>query len=392
MADIRDVRFWTHEIWKLLYNGITTTIAGVATEAGQAALLAELQLKADLTETQPSTLQDAAGNAIDSHLGGDGGYHLGVAATVSGAENITRNAWVSTVNALGTFENIRLVGANFDGTAIDANFWTETPVNGGAAAQSGIMTLETNGAANGAVILQSVRRGRFVVGSENRFVSAMRFTTAGVANNVRRVGMFDTNNGYYFELDGTTFSIGTRLSTVDTLVSSGSFNGNLGATYVMDTNWHKLEIEINPLAAYFYVDGRLLHTVGGQSSGALTLLISMENTNSGGISDDIAFSSGGMVILRQGPLVTNAQYYHLSGNAATHVLKIGAGVLQKIMFNNTSGTSLTIYDNTAAAGTVIGIITTTTSAIGEWAYDVPFSTGLTLVTVGNSLDATIVYE
>lgn len=67
-------------------------------------------------------------------------------------------------------------------------------------------------------------------------------------------------------------------------------------------------------------------------------------------------------------------------------------MLQKIMFNNTSGTSLTIYDSPLASGTVIGIITTTQYVIGEWTYNVPFSDGLTLVTVGNSLDATIIYE
>ena len=67
-------------------------------------------------------------------------------------------------------------------------------------------------------------------------------------------------------------------------------------------------------------------------------------------------------------------------------------IMKKIIFNNTSGTNITIYDNTAASGAVVGIITTTTSAIGEWTFNVPFSIGLTIVTTGNSLDATIIYE
>ena len=91
-------------------------------------------------------------------------------------------------------------------------------------------------------------------------------------------------------------------------------------------------------------------------------------------------------------LETNSQYYHISGDAATHILKYGAGVLQKIMYNNTSGTSLTIYDNTEASGVVVGIITTTVASLGEWTYNVPFSNGLTLKTIGNSLDATVLYE
>ena len=50
------------------------------------------------------------------------------------------------------------------------------------------------------------------------------------------------------------------------------------------------------------------------------------------------------------------------------------------------------YAQDDAGGTVIGIITTTTSCIGSWDYDLPFSTGLVMVTTGNSLDATVVYE
>jgi len=41
---------------------------------------------------------------------------------------------------------------------------------------------------------------------------------------------------------------------------------------------------------------------------------------------------------------------------------------------------------------VSGIITTTVASLGEWTYNVPFSNGLTLKTIGNSLDATVLYE
>ena len=45
-----------------------------------------------------------------------------------------------------------------------------------------------------------------------------------------------------------------------------------------------------------------------------------------------------------------------------------------------------------AVAPIMGVITTTSNAIGSWDYDAPFSNGLTMVTVGNSLDATIVFE
>jgi len=137
----------------------------------------------------------------------------------------------------------------------------------------------------------------------------------------------------------------------------------------------------------------LLHkSVGGHLTSVLTLPIRFENVNDNDSVVDVVMDCLGVVITRQGELITNPTYYHISGNAATHILKRGAGTLQKIIFNNTLGTSITIYDNTAASGTVIGIITTTTAAVGVWEYNAPFSTGLTLVTVGNNLDATIVYE
>ena len=147
-----------------------------------------------------------------------------------------------------------------------------------------------------------------------------------------------------------------------------------------------------PLAAFFYIDGVLIHTLAGKNVVKLTLPIQFENINDNGSVSPVSFDIIGSAIVRQGKLITNAVYYHLSGNAATHILKLGAGVLQKIMFNNTTGTNITIYDNTAGSGDVIGIITTTQACIGEWTYNAPFSTGLTLVTTGNGLDATIIYE
>ena len=43
------------------------------------AILTDLQAKADLTESQPSLLRDAAGNNVATHVSTDGDYHLGVA-------------------------------------------------------------------------------------------------------------------------------------------------------------------------------------------------------------------------------------------------------------------------------------------------------------------------
>ena len=278
----------------------------------------------------------------------------------------------------------------------DTNFWAEAVTNGGVVTQLGKIELNTRtGAsvvANGTASYVSERRARFVVGSGLLFVGAYNWVTTGTANNARRCGPYDANDGFYFELDGTTFSIGSRKSTVDTIVSSGSFNGNMGTSFTPTADTcYKLDIEWTPIGAFYYVNNTLLHqSVGGHLADYMTLPIMLENVNDAGQTAEVIFDCLGTVIMREGELTTNPTYYHLSGDAATHLLKIGAGTLQRIVLNNTSGTSLTLYDGVTAGGAVIGVITS--KVVGGWEYGLPFSDGLTIVTVGNGLDTTIIYE
>jgi len=314
--------------------------------------------------------------------------------TIVGQQNTERHVWVTPTNSMSVESPVRLVGTNFDGAVKDTNFWTEAVTGTGSVTQSGEIQLDTGITANSTASYTSVRKARFVVGAALKFQGLFKFVTAGTTDNVRRCGAYETTDGFFFQLDGTVFSIGYRKTSSDTLVSSGSFNGNYGPNFTpLITQYYKLEIEWTPKGVFFYVDGKLLHKDGtGHRSNKMTLPITFENVNDNGCIVDVAFDCLGVVIVRLGNLITNSTSYHISGNAATHVLKYGAGVLQKIMFNNTSGTSITIYDNTSAAAPVIGIITTASAALGGWTYDVPFSNGLTLVTVGNSLDATVIYE
>lgn len=83
---------------------------------------------------------------------------------------------------------------------------------------------------------------------------------------------------------------------------------------------------------------------------------------------------------------------HLAANATT-LLKTGQGLLHCITINTKGATAntLTLYDNTAGSGTVIGVIDTTAAAQSLF-YDVVFNTGLTVViATGTAADVTVAW-
>lgn len=69
--------------------------------------------------------------------------------------------------------------------------------------------------------------------------------------------------------------------------------------------------------------------------------------------------------------------------ATTTVVKNGAGVLHTIVVTETAAGTITVYDNTAASGTIIAVLK---ASIGEntFTFDRAFSTGLTIVTAAAS--------
>jgi hypothetical protein len=186
----------------------------------------------------------------------------------------------------------------------------------------------------------------------------------------------------------------TRKNNSDTAVASASWNGN--TTVPTLTNVNTYEIYYNNKRVYFVINGILMHTVTATTatwSDTKTFPIRMENTNTG-VGTVETLEAWTATIVRLGKLETKPQYKHISGASATYVLKYSSGHLHKVIFNNTTGASLTVYDATAATGgTEIAIITTTTSCIGAWDYECPFFNGLTVKSSGDAgLDATIVYE
>ena len=93
---------------------------------------------------------------------------------------------------------------------------------------------------------------------------------------------------------------------------------------------------------------------------------------------------------------TGYEYTHITTQTTTAAIITGRGVIRKIVINKPlAGGVITIYDNTAASGNVIGIITcdvTLSDSPVSIDYDVVVGTGLTIKTAGANQDITVVYS
>lgn len=91
------------------------------------------------------------------------------------------------------------------------------------------------------------------------------------------------------------------------------------------------------------------------------------------------------------PVGLASTYTHISTNTTT-LVKSGQGWLHCLTLNTKGAASntITIYDGLSAAGATMGILDGTVAPGSPFCYDVPFSTGLTIVTAtGTAPDLTV---
>lgn len=312
----------------------------------------------------------------------------------------------SQIRDLTMAEPYRVVGVIFNGTTIDTNFWTSA-VNGAGAANTqatNLLTTASGTANSGYAQVTSVRRGRFIFAHPMVFRMAGRVTVASVALNTRRWGVGAPSagaaptDGFWFEQSAAgVLSVVCSNGGTPTSVASGSFNGQV-TSYTLDTNVHAFEIHYFVMQAQFFIDNVLIHTftpTTANLSGDLTLPIFWSSTNTASGTTSGVFECWASIIRRLGRNTTQPITGRQVGTG-TLVLKRGPGSVHTININTVSNNAVvTLYDNTAASGTVLwasGAMTALTQPFDVNLQDVQFTTGLTLDVTAANATAVVVYE
>jgi len=325
-------------------------------------------------------------------------YFPGLVITDPQLPQLDATVWVDQFHALRTEPVHRVAGTAFTGNTKDPNFWTESVTGTGTVDQTlGVVTLATGITADSTATYTSVRRARWIPGTENVCRHFLKVGDTGTLLNTRRWGLLDATDGVFFQLAGTTLSVVTMISGAPTAVPQASWNGN--KTFTLDTNLHLWEIRMSEASVVFYIDKILRHTVTPTLTPAVSTLklpIALQNINAGGGAADVSLASIVSFTSRIGPLHSASIYKHLAANGTT-VCKYSSGRLNQVIVNSLGASSniLTLYDNTSAAVPIIAVIDTggSNAVVGSLLYDLPFVTGLTAVLgTGTAADVTIVYE
>ena len=309
----------------------------------------------------------------------------------------------SPMSSLRTTDTTRLAGAAFSGSVIDSNYWVSGSViaDGNAAIGGGIITLSSGSIADGSIKVNSLRNARYVAGRSNYFRGVLNNpSTTGACT--KRWGAFDVNDGYFFEYSGSALSVANRKTGADSKITSGSFNGNYGTIYTLDTLAHTYEIHWTNSSAWYLIDNKIIHKTSGSLLPLVAsphLKIGLECSNTGTNANANTLQCRVASIGRMGALTTQSTHKYTAGTQTGVLCKVGAGNLQSIIISSPETTSVvTIYDGVSASGSVIFAHTYTfgvQASVLPIQVDfkgIPFSTGL-FYTVGTAAaNVTMIYE
>jgi hypothetical protein len=210
-----------------------------------------------------------------------------------------------------------------------AGFWTSSTANGGTATSTGGEgVVQTSASATGSAQITSTTVTYFP-GHVSWFNSAARFNDTGSAGNTRRIGVFTVSgttpqNGFYYELSGTTLNAVVVNGGTPSATASTSWTKFSTAPFTLDTNYHSFELRFTANSCLFYVDNILRHTVSGTTAAITATLnfpITIQSINASGATNRlIAVRNCG--VGRFGSPIQNVDE---TGLSAVRAIAVGGG-------------------------------------------------------------------
>ncbi len=281
--------------------------------------------------------------------------------------------------------------------------WDLTTVAGGTITVEDSQGIFSTFADGDLVQIRTKSPHQFLHGFSNTW--RMRVITGdagGIAGSIREWGVFNSTDGYFFRLDADGMKVVIRRKTIETVISSSSFNN--AATFTYTGTGHSYAIQyLDGNRVVFYIDNELVFQKGSQVANLVAesqLPTTVRNEQLGVTSSTRTILITGLAVIRDGAPFTfdSAGRVRVSGGVAEAPAGTDAvvqPVIQRITIGNnqtvdefytiTSGKALTIqvFDASAeSAGTRKSVIFTL--------YEDPTGTGTPLITLktimGNNLN------
>lgn len=308
------------------------------------------------------------------------------------------------------FENVQNYG-------LDPLSWGTQTATGGTITYStttGVTSLTVTGTSGSAARKRTHTYFIYQAGANQRVIVTVVHSDAGQANQIRRWGYFDANNGLFFELSGTTLNVVRRTSTsgapVDTAVAQSAWNGDklngtgMSGVTLDITKGSRYEIDLQWLSfgtVRFWINGTLVHTFDFANVLALPYMrtaqlpLQLEIVNTGA-STGATLGYVCSTVYRDGG--TDSQHYDASWPLSAPKAGVGTTFTPVVGFRvaATFGgltnrklvvPTLVIMSNTGGRGTFRFIANPATTTGGAWAAvnalsGVEYNEGVTSFTGG----------
>lgn len=198
-----------------------------------------------------------------------------------------------------------------------------------------------SGPVGGRAILESAHRARVVLPQTNHCTVVIRLN--GLDGGMRcRWGVFDDNDGFFFEVIGTSGWVCSRKAGVDTRVPSTQLSGLGSEAFVVNTNRHSYTVRYLVTLAYFTQDRGLIHRMASSTTGPLVLnpdlpvRVECENLSNGA---DHAMEASVLSISRLGPFVdAGAASFNTVSVSTASTLVLPANPMRRLaVITNDSG-------------------------------------------------------